>query len=326
MVMVMLCLSFSTYAYDFEVDGFQYSINSEEDRTVTVVGCLMDGDVEIPKKLIYHSTTYTVTQIGWEAFARCIGLTSVTIPNSVTSIGENAFAWCVGLKSVTIPNSVTHIGVAAFAACKNLEAINVQFENSYYSSIEGILYDKNVTELISFPGAKTSVTIPNSVTSIGENAFHYCGALTSVTIPASVISIGKEAFLDCSGLTSVTIPNSVTYIGGAAFKCCDALKVIYNQITDPFSCYPGFSDENYMNTMLYVPVGSLSAYNHVDEWRNFWNIEEKDFSNSVDDLESEIDAKTEIGRFNSQGLEVDNDYKGVIIIKYSDGSSKKILN
>ena len=162
----------------------------------------------------------SVTSIGGEAFSYCRGLTSVTIGNSVTSIGDNAFGSCSGLTSVTIPNSVTSIGGEAFSYCSSLENINVELGNNNYSSIDGILYNKDQTSLLCCPGAKISVTIPNSVTSIGNDAFHGCYGLTSVTIPNSVTSIGNDAFYDCSGLTSVTIPNSVTSIGSYAFGYC----------------------------------------------------------------------------------------------------------
>ena len=78
-----------------------------------------------------------------------------------------------------------------------------------------------------------------------------------------------------------------------------------------------------MNTILYVPAGSLAAYEKVDPWRNFWNIEEKDYS-GIQGVEPDDDSKIEVGRYNLQGLKVDSDYKGLIIIRYSDGSYCKM--
>ena len=159
-----------------------------------------------------------VTSIGELAFYNCTGLTSVTIPDSVTSIGDIAFYGCTGLTSVTIGNGVTSIGDYAFRGCTGLEAINVASNNTVYSSVDGILYNKNQTTLIKCPqGITGTVTIPDSVTSIGDNAFEYCTGLTSVTIPDSVTSIGSQAFYGCTGLTNVTIPDSVTSIGSSAF-------------------------------------------------------------------------------------------------------------
>ncbi len=183
----------------------------------------------------------SVTSIGEYAFSGCTGLTSVTIPNSVTSIGEYAFSGCTGLTSVTIGNSVTSIGGDAFSGCSGLTSIDVASDNSNYCSVDGVLFNKDKTTLIKYLGGKQGAyTIPNSVTSIGDEAFEYCTSLTSVTIPNSVISIGNNAFFGCSGLTSVTIPNSVTSIGGYAFGSCMSLT----SITIPYSVFENSDGDN----------------------------------------------------------------------------------
>ena len=193
-ILSMLFTTITASAYDFEVDGIYYSIESLSDLTVKVVqgDVKYEGDIVIPVSVKYNNRTLSVIAIGEEAFRECGNLTSVTIPNSVTSIGYSTFRECGNLTSVTIPNSVTSIGDYAFYYCYGL----------------------------------TSVTIPNSVTSIGEYAFYNCYGLTSVTIPNSVTSIGGYAFSNCDGLTSVTIPNSVTSIGNSAFSSCHQLKII----------------------------------------------------------------------------------------------------
>ena len=192
----------------------------------------------------------SVTSIGGCAFDECWSLTSVTIPDSVTSIGDGAFASCTSLTSVTIPDSVTSIGGGAFAWCTSLTGIWVTEGNSHYSSdASGVLFSKDKTTLVQYPGAfaayaipdsvtsigagafggctsLTSVTIPDSVTSIGQHAFNGCRSLTSVTIPDGVTSIGAYAFSECSSLTSVTIPDSVTSIGGGAFQGCISLTSV----------------------------------------------------------------------------------------------------
>ena len=187
----------------------------------------------------------SVTSIGSYAFYECSGLTSITIPNSVTSIGYMAFMYC-SLTSVTIPNSVKSIGDYAFFGCSltsltipnsvmkigsytfsrgNLESITVEDGNTCYDSREecNAIIEKSSNRLI--VGCKNTI-IPNSVTSIGSNAFMRCSGLTSITIPNSVTSIGFDAFYQCSGLTSVTIPNSVTSIGNYAFYGCSGLTSI----------------------------------------------------------------------------------------------------
>lgn len=180
---------------------------------------------------------------GFSPFYSIKSLAEVTIGNSVTSIDVNAFWECSGLTSITIPNSVTFIGGGAFQDCSSL----------------------------------TSITIPNSVTYIWGMTFYGCSSLTSVTIPNSVTSIYNEAFYGCSGLTSITLGSSVAEIDLRAFYGCDKLMTIYSlNPTPPTVSRSNFTNQQYLDAKVYVPQGSLAAYQAADPWLNFWNIQEID--------------------------------------------------
>ena len=204
-------------------------------------GCDFKGSVTLPKGLTqigagaflncFNLTGVTipqgVTSIGDNAFLNCRNLTSVVIPEGVTSIGVRAFGACYGLTSVTIPKSVTSIGEPAFSGCLN--NIFVDEGNASYSSVDGVLFNKDHTTLIAYPAnrADTAYKIPEGVTSIGNWAFQTCWYLTDVTIPESMTSIGNYAFAWSDELNAITIAKSVTSIGKGAFSYCTGLKDVY---------------------------------------------------------------------------------------------------
>lgn len=164
----------------------------------------------------------SVTKIGIMAFYRC-PLPSVEIPNSVTEIGNYAF-FGTNLTSLTIPASVTKIGLSAFAGCTLLTQVVVESGNPSYIIEDGVLFNKDKTELVQcFAWKEGDYVIPSSVTSIDEGAFQMCEGLTSVTIPTSVTEIANYTFCGCHGLTSVEIPESVKKIGQYAFQSCQSL-------------------------------------------------------------------------------------------------------
>ena len=154
--------------------------------------------------------------------------TEYSIPDSVTSISYYAFDGCSYLENIDIGNGVASIANNAFDDCAGLMNINVADNNPSYADVDGVLFNKSITELIRYPVGKTATAylIPYGVTTVGSRSFYDCDSLKNVTIPDSVTSIGKYAFGSCSNLTSITIPDSITSIGEYAFWYCSSLTSI----------------------------------------------------------------------------------------------------
>lgn len=193
------------------IDGVLYN---KEQTNLILCPLGKEGDLVIPNG---------VKSIGSSLEGR-YKITSITIPEGQTNIVYRAFADCSSLTMVTISNSVTSIGAEAFEGCSSLEHINVTEGNANYISVDGVLYSKDKKVLVRCPNAKTSIEIPNSVTSIGSGAFSGCTRLTSIAIPNSVKYIGEISFYNCKKLTDITIPSSVMSISDGAFSGCSNIE------------------------------------------------------------------------------------------------------
>ena len=227
LLLLALFATTSLWSYDFQSGDLYYNITSDTTVEVTYQYDWASNNyaglttATIPETVTHNSINYSVMSIGRYAFNNCSSLTSITIPNSVTSIGDHAFRYS-SLTSITIPESVTSIGDGAFYWCQSLESIVVEQGNVTYDSRENcnaIIETASNTLII---GCKNT-TIPNSVTSIGEDAFFDCQNLNSIVIPNSITNIGESAFGGCISLASITIPNSVIDIGEWAFGECISL-------------------------------------------------------------------------------------------------------
>lgn len=201
--------------------------------------CLSLANLNLPQ---------TISSIGQCAFYKCSGLTSVTIPTNTTTIniyafldcsalanleigvnvstiGQYAFGRCHALQNVFIPASVTSMGSPVFNNCSSLTTITVSASNTHFSSEGGVLFDKAKSRLLCYgSGVYGGYSIPDTVTTVAQNAFDHCIRLTNITIPDSVTNIASSAFVYCTALTDITIPDSVTEIGIMAFSSCANLK------------------------------------------------------------------------------------------------------
>lgn len=166
----------------------------------------------------------SVVSIGNYAFRRCTQLASMSLPNTLTTIGDGAFEQC-DFTTITIPKSVTTIGASPFSKCWSLKEILVEEGNTAYCSINGSLFNKEATKIVSVPcGLRGTFEIPNTVTEIGDYAF--CGSrFRTITIPNSVSSIGKGAFESCV-ISTITLPNGLSTIKDKTFDNCGSLETI----------------------------------------------------------------------------------------------------
>ncbi len=179
---------------------------------------------ELTSVIIPESVEY----IQYNAFYRCSGLTSISLPQSLKKLsgsGLGNFKGCTSLTSIEIPASVSSISPNDFLSCNNL-SINVVDDNPYFSSQDGVLFNKDKTELLSYPAAKNKYVIPATVTTIGTWAFANC-KVEEIIIPDSVTTIGHGAFDECNNIRSITIPSTVTTIGPNAFITSKDLVVSF---------------------------------------------------------------------------------------------------
>ena len=300
-----------------------------------------------------------ITSIGSSAFRGCSGLTSLNLPDGITSISDNAFEGCSGLTSLNLPAGITKIGDWAFSGWSGLTSLNLP---AGITKIGGCAFDgcSGLTSLTLPAGITsidnatfydcsglTSLTLPAGITSIGSSAFYGCSGLTSLTLPAGITSIGDDTFYGCSGLTSLTLPAGITSIGRSAFEDCSGLTslTLPAGITSiDFGAIYGFSgltsiyvyaekvpkmgsdvfyDVDKKNCTLYVPRGTEQDYFLADVWGDFENIVEFD-ATGIDKTTTSTDVK-EVSRFSADGQRLAVPVKGLNIVKYSDGSVRKVV-
>lgn len=300
--------------------------------------------------------------LGDGAFNQCTSLTSLIIPNSIQSMGGSTFIYCTGLTAITIPENLTDIG-DNFVGCSGVREFIVSEKNPKFCAVEGVLFSKDKRTLYYYPNKRadiysipegtktvddcafqfcnnlTSVTIPESVTSINAETFWHCISLSEIKvsernteycsengvlfaknkdvllafpnansstykIPEGTTSIGEGAFLFCNGINSLTIPFSVTSVGQLAFFLCSGMNEVHCEGTIPPAVDTTFffSGTDFLNCKLYVPKGRVSAYRNAIGWNVFTNILEELFTSVPNVITDTVDVYSENGTIVVTGL------------------------
>ena len=315
--------------YDSESDGKLAILDLSETKIVSGGGRYLYDDYlrdyfythdnELGSRAFYNCSGLTslslpsgITSIGWEAFSGCSGLTGLTLPSSITSIDSEAFSDCSGLTSLSLPSGITSIGRNAFSGCSGLTSLTLP---SSITSID--------SEVFSGCSGLTSLSLPSGITSIGWEAFSGCSGLTSLSLPSGLTSIDYNAFSGCSGLTSLSLPSGLTSIDFNAFSGCSGLTSIYVYAEKlPNMGSDVFDGCDAKKCTVYVPKGTYDDY-WLSEFGYFENIVEFD-PTGLNNVITSNDAK-ELSRYSLNGQRLSAPTKGLIIVKYSDGSVKKVV-
>lgn len=275
-------------------------------------------------------------------------LREYAIPSSVSEIIQEAFYNCRHLKTLVLPLRLKSVNGHHFSNCDSLYSISVDEKNPYLCSDGSALYNKDKSELVFVYHTVRKMSIPSSVTKIGDYAFYNCTNLSSLTLPSGVKEIGFSAFQGCKSLTSVTIPSGVKYISSFTFYECESLRFInlpsdlkyigeeaFEGCTGLTSIYAfmekpceidetTFENETIINATLYVPKGSLLDYWDDNQWKKFMNIEEFDVT-SIGSLNTNVNDVQEVSRYSDNGQRLNTPAKGLNIVKYNNGTVKKIM-
>lgn len=225
---------------------------------------------------------------GYNVFSGCPSLNTVILPNKATDISDSMFEGCTALQEIKLPSSCNKIGYGAFSRCNSL----------------------------------SSIEFSSDLTSIGTEAFAYCDALSKVEFPKGLEKIWQNAFSE-SRIVELHLPESLSYIAKNAFSNCK-VQSIYCCWENPPTFENIWCEWNYEYSSLYVPIGTDLKYKSTYPWHQFYKISEYDNS-GINDVTAES-PRTIIEMYDLQGRNVSSEYKGVMIIKYSDGTTTKYIN
>ena len=296
---VSLLLSFSIYAYDFEIDGLYYEVNLEEMTATLVAGDKpYSGAITIPEKVTYKERTFAIVSING-AFKNCNALTSVIIPECITSLGTDTFSGCESLYEIIGMTGISEIGDFCFNSCTSLYFIDLPDKltkiGSYAfegcSNLKELILPENLNSIgdFAFSNCKqlSSLNIPSGITVLSTGLFYGCTSLNDFKIPPRTISIEDDVFKNCTNLSEIIIPSSTTTINnGVFFGCVNLKKVIFEDSSSTLSLgynristkgndeyrYPLFEDCPLRSVIIKRNISASGGY-----WRTGWSC----FSNNT---------------------------------------------
>ena len=296
------------------VDGIKYSLDAKQKTAKVIVNNhSYTGDIVIPANITYENVTYKVNALGVGCFAGCDGLTNVTLPVGITSLGGRCFYNCNSLKSIDLPDGITSLGDYCFSGCESLTSVSLP---------KGIISLGNYC--FANCNSLTSIDLPDCITSLGEYCFAECSSLTDIDL-SCITSLGDLCFMSCVNLKSVSLPTCVASLGQGCFYRCTGLASVYMyaEHLPTMLGYNVFGGCDADNCILYVPKGTMDMYRQSSAFGYFKNIVELD-ATDINNPATSTNLR-EVYRYTTNGRRILTPTKGINVVKYNNGSVKKVF-
>lgn len=339
--LVLLLVCIAANAYDVEIDSVYYNLNLS-DLTATVASPSKDGvnvyykgKVSVPSSITFRGRTFTVVGVAQGAFEYSDSLTSVSLPSTIKELPSNLFYRCTLLSDVNLPDSITEIPSYCFADCKLLEKVTIPesvtvIEGGAFDGCSSFGPEFVVRPNMTYLGHLSFSDCPKLKRFIIEDSDDYLGPGLGISWPLSgatldYLYVGRPLMFNTHADTIKVLELGHGLKSNEFPTSYDFTRVISN-IEDPTLFDPEFSNNTYLNAILYVPAGKLDAYRQAKGWKNFFDIRE---SKGITDNINEVATakKAAVTRYyNLSGQIVAKGTKGVVIVRNSDGTAKKIRN
>ena len=234
-------------------NAFDHCENLKELTLPAALESIGENAFSACRKIKSFSIPDSVKTIGRRAFSGCSGIKEFSFPSSTKEVSELVLDGCVNLENVSLSPFTRKVGKNAFNGCKRLKALEIDTDNKHYVSVEGVLFDKDMNTIVSYPNAKANTyLIPEGVETIGRYAFSKCADLRSITLPDSVKSIEEGAFSGCTKLQHIHVSQKLEIIGGHAFSLCPFAEI---ELPDSLRVIGEYAFSNCLLKSVTVPEG-----------------------------------------------------------------------